>query len=219
MATVELYLVRHGQTFLNKYFRIQGWIDAPLTDKGLADAKRAGERLANIPFAAAYASDMSRAQRTADIILAANSLDQSALQTEPAFREESFGFFEGMDEGETWHTVGSPKGFHTFDDMIAGLTIEKTKDMFHAQDPYGDAEDNTAFWARLQPGFDRVVAAANDGDKIMIATHSTTIRSTVSKFSDIDISIPVDNGSITKLTVTDGQYHVDYYNNSEGPVL
>ena len=91
--------------------------------------------------------------------------------------------------------------------------------MFHAQDPYGDAEDNAAFWARLQPGFDRVVAAANDGDKIMIATHSTTIRSTVSKFSDIDISIPVDNGSITKLTVTNGRYHVDYYNNSEGPVL
>lgn len=50
MATVELYLVRHGQTFLNKYHRMQGWSDAPLTTKGLQDADLAGERLAKIPL-------------------------------------------------------------------------------------------------------------------------------------------------------------------------
>ncbi|MGX6428649.1 histidine phosphatase family protein [Levilactobacillus yonginensis] len=216
MATVDLYLVRHGQTFLNKYHRIQGWSDSPLTDKGIADAKRAGERLAHIPFAAAYASDTTRAQNTAKSILAANSTPV-ALTTEPAFREENFGFFEGLDTSFTWHTLGSPVGLDSFNAMIAKLTIEKTKDMFRAQDPYGDAEDNATYWARLQPGLDRAVANAADGDKVLIATHSTTIRSIVSKFSDkIDISVPVDNGSITKLTVTDGQYHVDFYNNTEG---
>jgi len=95
MATVELYLVRHGQTYLNKYHRIQGWSDSPLTAKGIADAKRAGERLAKIPFAAAYASDTTRAQNTAKNILAANQAPV-ALTTEPAFREENFGYFEGL---------------------------------------------------------------------------------------------------------------------------
>ena len=129
---VELYLVRHGQTFLNKYHRIQGWSDSPLTAKGIADAKRAGERLAKIPFAAAYASDTTRAQNTAKNILAANQTPV-ALTTEPAFREENFGYFEGLDTGLTWHTLGTPVGLDSFNAMIAKLTIEKTKDMFRAK--------------------------------------------------------------------------------------
>jgi len=217
MASVEIYLVRHGQTYLNKYHRIQGWSDSPLTDKGIADAKRAGERLSKLSFAAAYASDTTRAQNTAKRILAANDAPV-VLTTEPAFREENFGFFEGMDTGMTWHTLGTPIGLDSFNAMIAKLTIEKTKDMFKAQDPFGDAEDNAEFWARVQPGLDKVIAAASDGDRILIASHSTTIRSIVSKYSNIDVSIPVDNGSITKLTVKDGHYKVNYYNNTEGRV-
>lgn len=214
---VELYLVRHGQTYLNKYHRIQGWSDSPLTDKGIADAKRAGQRLAQVTFAAAYASDTTRAQNTAKRILAANA-QPVTLTTEPAFREENFGYFEGLDTGLTWHTLGTPLGLDSFDAMIANLTIEKTKDMFHAQDPFGDAEDNARFWDRVQPGLDHAIAAANDGDRLLIATHSTTIRSIVSKYSDIDVSVPVDNGSITKLSVNDGHYHVDYYNNIDGEI-
>ncbi|HIW71655.1 MAG TPA: histidine phosphatase family protein [Candidatus Levilactobacillus faecigallinarum] len=217
MATIDLYLVRHGQTYLNKYHRIQGWSDSPLTDKGIADAKRAGQRLANIPFAAAYASDTNRAQTTAKHILAANTaLTPADLQVTPALREENFGYFEGLDTGFTWHTLGTPVGLDSFDAMIHDLTIEKTKDMFKAQDPWHDAEDNAEFWARVQPGLDAIVNAASDGSSVVVATHSTTIRSITSKFSDIDVSIPVDNGSITKLTVTDGHYSVDYYNNTDG---
>lgn len=214
---VELYLVRHGQTYLNKYHRIQGWSDSPLTDKGIADAKRAGQRLAQVTFAAAYASDTTRAQNTAKRILAANA-QPVTLTTEPAFREENFGYFEGLDTGLTWHTLGTPLGLDSFDAMIANLTIEKTKDMFHAQDPFGDAEDNARFWDRVQPGLDHTIAAATDGDRLLIATHSTTIRSIVSKYSDIDVSVPVDNGSITKLSVNDGHYHVDCYNNTDGKI-
>lgn len=29
-----IYLVRHGQTYLNYFYRIQGWTDAPLTKSG-----------------------------------------------------------------------------------------------------------------------------------------------------------------------------------------
>ncbi|MFC6260862.1 histidine phosphatase family protein [Levilactobacillus fujinensis] len=217
MASVEIYLVRHGQTYLNKYHRIQGWSDSPLTDKGIADANRAGKRLSKLSFSAVYASDTTRAQNTAKRILAANDAPV-ALTTEPAFREENFGFFEGMDTGLTWHTLGTPLGLDSFNAMIAKLTIEKTKDMFKAQDPFNDAEDNAEFWARVQPGLDKVIATANDGDRILIATHSTTIRSIVSKYSDIDVSVSAENGSITKLTVKDGHYKVNYYNNTEGKV-
>lgn len=219
MATVKLYLVRHGQTFLNKYKRIQGWTDSPLTPKGVADAQRAGERLADVPFNAAYASDTNRAQNTAKRILELNhTLNPANLQVNPAFREENFGYFESLNEGFTWDTLGGPLGLNSFNAMIHDLTIEKTKDMFKAADPYHDAEDNAEYWARLQPGLDHVISSASDGDKILIATHSTTIRSIVSKFSDIDVSVSCDNGSVTLLTVTDGHYTVEQYNNTTGPI-
>ena len=31
--TFTLYMVRHGQTILNSYNRLQGWCDSPLTEK------------------------------------------------------------------------------------------------------------------------------------------------------------------------------------------
>ncbi|MCW3777714.1 histidine phosphatase family protein [Levilactobacillus namurensis] len=217
MATIELYLVRHGQTYLNKYHRMQGWSDSPLTAQGIADADRVGQRLAKIPFAAAYASDMLRAQTTAQHILAANdTLDVADLQTAPALREENFGFFEGLDSTFTAHFVGSPVGSHSYDAMIRDLSIEKTRDLIKEHDPFHDAENDQEFWDRLQPGLDAIVAAAQDGDKVVIATHGTTIRSIVSKYSDIDVASSAKNGSVTKLTVKDGHYKVNYFNNTTG---
>lgn len=69
---LHLHLVRHGQTFFNRYNRLQGWSNSPLTDAGLADADKAAAKLRDIEFAAAYCSDTTRAQVTAQRILDAN---------------------------------------------------------------------------------------------------------------------------------------------------
>ena len=42
---ITVYFVRHGQTYLNRYHRVQGWSDAPLTSQGQTDAKRTGKVL------------------------------------------------------------------------------------------------------------------------------------------------------------------------------
>ena len=41
---LHLHLVRHGQTFFNRYNRLQGWSNSPLTDAGLADADKAAAK-------------------------------------------------------------------------------------------------------------------------------------------------------------------------------
>ena len=48
--SINVYMVRHGQTYLNKYRRMQGWTNAPLTEKGIADGQAAGERLRHVHF-------------------------------------------------------------------------------------------------------------------------------------------------------------------------
>lgn len=37
-----IYLMRHGQTYFNLWHKIQGWVDLPLTEEGINQAKEMG---------------------------------------------------------------------------------------------------------------------------------------------------------------------------------
>ncbi len=211
--TISLYFVRHGQTYLNKYHRIQGAIDSPLTDKGIADAVAAGKRLSQIKFDAAYSSDTSRAIKTGQLILKENPAAIKDPVPTGAFRELNFGYYEGEDDVKTWHTIGGPIGINSFHGLIAEFGIEKAEDMIAAADPYKDAESGETFWKRLKPAIDQVVADADDGDKILLATHGTLIRNVVAKFSDIPVDVSTKNGSVTKVNWDGKSYSVEYFNN------
>ena len=46
---MKLYFLRHGQTYLNKYKKMQGWSDTPLTPEDLATYTQAiNDRLRRI---------------------------------------------------------------------------------------------------------------------------------------------------------------------------
>ena len=110
---VHVHLVRHGQTFFNRYNRLQGWSNSPLTQAGLDDAIHAGNALKDITFAAAYCSDTTRAQVTAQTILdinAANGHDVPVIHADMHFREQFYGYFEGQDMGAAWLAAGGPHG-------------------------------------------------------------------------------------------------------------
>ncbi|MGH2894767.1 MAG: histidine phosphatase family protein [Solirubrobacteraceae bacterium] len=62
-------LARHGETNDNlEPFRFQGWTDTPLNDTGRRQAHELGERVARDGIASLWASDLSRAQETAEIV-------------------------------------------------------------------------------------------------------------------------------------------------------
>lgn len=211
--TISLYFVRHGQTYLNKYHRIQGVIDSSLTEKGVSDALDAGDRLKSIHFNAAYSSDLPRAIETGRLILSKNPSTINATTPLAGFRELNFGYWEGEDDIKTWHIIGGPRGLNSFHEMIAEYGIDKAEDIIAAADPYGDAETSQKFWQRLQPAIDQVVKEAQDGDQLLIATHGTLIRNVVSHFSDIPVNVSTKNGSVTKVNWDGNHYSVDYFNN------
>ncbi|WP_331715913.1 phosphoglycerate mutase family protein [Tessaracoccus coleopterorum] len=65
--TVTVYLVRHGQTWMNYTGRVQGWSDSPLTEQGITVAAQVGRNLAAEigGFDAAYCADTVRHYQTA----------------------------------------------------------------------------------------------------------------------------------------------------------
>lgn len=62
---MKLYMVRHGQSETNLSKCFTGWAQVNLTEKGIEDAKRAGEYLKELHFDRIYSSDLIRAVQTA----------------------------------------------------------------------------------------------------------------------------------------------------------
>lgn len=63
-----LYMIRHGSTANNEKNLIRGWLDLPLSDKGLQEGSDAGNRLMGAPIDAMVSSDLLRARQTAQAI-------------------------------------------------------------------------------------------------------------------------------------------------------
>lgn len=89
-----IYIIRHGQTKLNHANALQGRSDHPLNEKGIAQARGAGEWLRGqgIVFSHVYSSPLIRAVETAKLV--APGAD---LQIEERLIEMDYGPYEGMD--------------------------------------------------------------------------------------------------------------------------
>lgn len=67
----KLILVRHGRTLLNSHGeseRLRGWLDVPLDEDGLHEARETAEKIAMHAVGRIYCSDLIRAQQTATAI-------------------------------------------------------------------------------------------------------------------------------------------------------
>lgn len=217
MKKLKIHFVRHGETYLNVYKRMQGWSDTPLTQKGEQDARKCGERVRHIAFDKVYTSDSGRTMHTAKIIVAEQRQSNLPIQPMMAFRETFFGSFEGEFDDVSWTTVAESQGFSTTAELLTNLRFDKVMDAFKEADPYGDAENYQEFWHRLDSGLQRIINESSLIDKeesnILVVTHGNTIRNIVYKYApSIDIRQEIVNGSVTTFEVIDGEFFISAFN-------
>lgn len=93
----EILIIRHGQTDWNVSKRLQGHSDIPLNAKGREQAAALAETLRHEKLDAIFSSDLKRAMETANAIARLHNLP---VQPDPAFRERSYGAFEGLSREE-----------------------------------------------------------------------------------------------------------------------
>lgn len=151
-------LVRHGSTAWNEAGRLQGRRDIPLTARGIDQARRAGLALASSVrehgyprWNALYTSPLARAHGTAVEIA-------RSLQLEPRVDddlvERAFGPMEGLTRDDAEKAF---PGWRSRPEGIPGL------------------EDEGALRARVFGVLDRL-AAAHDGEAIVVVTHGAFIN-------------------------------------------
>jgi len=89
----KVIFIRHGQTEWNVTGRYQGQSDVQLSEEGRQQAVKLAENFPVEKVDAIYASDLQRAMVTAETIAKRFGL---SVQAELAFRELSFGDWEGL---------------------------------------------------------------------------------------------------------------------------
>ena len=212
----NIYLVRHGQTYYNIYNKLQGWSNSPLTKKGKQDAVQVARRLKNTHFDAAFCSDLPRAIETCQTILDGNGANSVKSPTISSFfREEFYGVYEGTNMDQAWHMAGAPHGLKTFKEIVSQHSIGTAKDWLHDADPFHDAENNQQYWHRMDQGIELIKnVQVPDGANILWVSHGNTCLSLVERFGEgkYDITKRPDNGSLSKLVMTETDIKFEFYN-------
>lgn len=200
--TLTLHLVRHGETYFNRYNKLQGWSNSPLTPRGLAQAVEVGTQLTYTHYAAAYSSDTTRAEQTARIILSHNAAGAPAQpRTSPRLRENFFGSFEGTDAAWAWFQAGGPHGLTSLTEIISAHSLATARDWLKEADPFHEAENDDEYWERIHRGYADILTHPGlaDGDTVLVVSHATTLRSLAERYGAgrFDATTKPKNGGLT----------------------
>ncbi len=108
----QIYLVRHGETAVNKADKAQGSMDEPLNDHGVDQVEKLRKTTKDLPVDVIVSSDYIRAKHTADIVNADFELEIDIWE---GLREQSFGEWEGIEFEEIKKSLsGKSHAYHEF---------------------------------------------------------------------------------------------------------
>ncbi|MGW5452012.1 phosphoglyceromutase [Nocardia sp. NPDC003979] len=199
--TYTLVLLRHGESEWNALNLFTGWVDVHLTDKGIAEGKRAGELLAehDVLPDIVYTSLLRRAISTAN-----NALDAADRLWIPVIRdwrlnERHYGDLQGKNKEQVREQYGQDqfmlwrRSYDTppppiaddneysqeGDPRYAGIEVPKTECLKDVV-------------ARMIPYWENTIAPElKTGKTVLVAAHGNSLRALVKHLdgiSDEDIS-------------------------------
>ncbi len=213
---VNIYIARHGKTFLNTFDRVQGWADSPLTDQGRQIARYLGEGMKNIHFDRFYSSDAGRQRETMAVILTQKGITDYHLNELPGLREVFFGSFEGARNKEmanaAAHKLGMADGGELFNAMMAGkIALRDSQNALASADPSGLAENYAQVKARTWAALGSIVERAkSQGDKnVLVISSGMSMQIMISDLtSDPARNKPIANAAVVKIVYRNGRYTV-----------
>ena len=196
MSNGKLILVRHGQSEWNASNQFTGWVDVALTDKGRAEAVRAGEMLveAGLKPQVLYTSLLRRAINTAHI-----ALDTADLLWIPVIRdwrlnERHYGALQGLNKAETKEKYGEDQFMswrRSYDTPPPELSVDS--EFSQANDPrYANLDEVPRTECLLDvvkrfiPYFEEeILPRLKAGETVMVAAHGNSLRALVKHLDNI----------------------------------
>jgi 2,3-bisphosphoglycerate-dependent phosphoglycerate mutase len=203
----KVVLLRHGESVWNKENRFTGWTDVDLSEKGVQEAKDAGEVLKSEDFVfdIAFTSVLRRAINTLHITLDVMDLLWIPERKSWRLNERHYGALQGLNKAETAAKYGDEQ-VHVWRRSYATPPPELTPEdkRFPGKDPrYASlSADELPLTeclkdtvARFLPHWHEDIAPTiNTGKRVIIAAHGNSLRALVKYLDNIsDEEIPALN--------------------------
>lgn len=178
----RLVLLRHGESQWNLENRFTGWVDVPLSPKGIEEAKQAGEKLRGFSFDRAFTSVLTRANETLRLVLEAIGQTTIPIEKDKALNERMYGDLQGLNKAETAKKYGDAQ-------------VKIWRRSYDVKPPGGESLKDTA--ERALPYYEKMIKPCLlQGETIIIAAHGNSLRALVmeldqlSKEEVLELNIP-----------------------------
>jgi len=185
----KLILLRHGESMWNNANLFTGWVDVPLTEKGIQEAIAAGIKIQKIPIDCAFTSTLVRAQETLAIALASHKSGKTPVFFHPEdsklhswetiygqeakekiipvhrawqLNERMYGELQGLNKAETKQKFGEDQ-------------VQIWRRSYAVAPPNGESLKDCA--ERTLPYFnERIVSHLANGENVLIVAHGNSLR-------------------------------------------
>jgi len=194
----KIVLLRHGESAWNKENRFTGWTDVDLSEKGLSEAKKAGEVLKKegFVFDVAFTSVLKRAIRTLWITLDGMDLMWIPVYNSWRLNERHYGALQGLNKAETAAKYGDQQVLvwrRSYDTPPPAL--EKNDPRSPAKDPrYKNLKPDEIplteclkdTGALFLPYWHETIApVVKSGKRVIIAAHGNSLRALVKYLDNV----------------------------------
>ena len=206
--TYTLILLRHGESDWNAKNLFTGWVDVPLSEKGVAEATRGGKLLAEAGLLpdVVHTSLLRRAITTANLAL--DVADRHWIPVKRSWRlnERHYGALQGKDKKQVRDEFGNEQFMlwrRSYDTpppaIAAGSEFSQDADPRYAGEPTPLTECLKDVLARALPYWESaVVPDLKAGKTVLVAAHGNSLRALIKHLDSID------DETITGLNVPTG---------------
>ncbi len=194
--TYTLVLLRHGESEWNAKNLFTGWVDVPLSEKGVEEAKRGGALLkdAGILPDVVHTSLLRRAITTANLALDAADRHWIPVKRSWRLNERHYGALQGKDKKQTLEEFGEEQFMlwrRSYDvpppAIEPGSEFSQDTDPRYAGEPVVLTECLKDVLEREMPYWESgIVPDLQDGKTVLVAAHGNSIRALVKFLDDID---------------------------------
>lgn len=191
LSVSNVVLLRHGQSIWNKIPTFSGWCDVPLTELGVDQAKGAARVMKEkgFDFDLAFTSALSRAYRTAEVVLVEMGDKETPVTKAWQLNERHYGSLQGLAKNSpelirkygkeqltAWRRemTSTPPPMNLAHPHWAPPPAPLTESLLDTQ------ERVVGYWHETI-----VPSLRPDGKSVLIAAHANTIRSLIAYLDDL----------------------------------
>ena len=211
-----LILIRHGQSIWNLEKRFTGWVDVDLTDKGRAEAEKAGLLIKkkNIEIHYYYSSLQLRANNTLKIIQKVLN-DKKKFTRAWQLNERHYGALTGLNKIEMSNKIGEDKVYEIRRSWDIKPEPLNKKNPYHpinietynsmAKKDLPDTESLKDTFERVTKYFGEEIEKKLETNNVLITAHGNSIRALCKNLFNLDnnqisnLEIPTGNPLIIEL--------------------